>query len=187
MELTFFIAAHTVQFGFVAKRLLTTHRCSGCGWTALAQYQHFICFPYSVPPVSVLGVGEKLGGTWLGQLTQTHQRDILWHITSCWATETEVEEEIFWWFWFFGGNFFLAPKTVVIWGKAGHQSACGRWWVISFVLCFSFHWWESVLTHNCLDFVLSHPADGDKEWTVGYVSAWLLVGVNSPQEWTDDL
>lgn len=136
MELTFFTAAHTVQFGFVAKRMLTTHRCFGCGWPALAHYRGFICFPYSVPPVSVLRVGEKLGGTWLGQVTQTHQGDFLWHITSCWATKTEVEDEVFWWFWFLWGIFSLAHKGCCCLEEG--WTSVSLWEVVSDFLCFVF-------------------------------------------------
>lgn len=175
MELTFFTAARTVQFGFVAKRMLTTHRYFGCGWTALAQYQGFICFPYSVPPVSVLRVGEKLGGTWLGHLTQTHQRDILWYITSCWATKTEAEEEVFWWFWFLWRNFFLGSQGSCYLEEG--WTSVSLWKVKGDFLCFVFFFPLMKLSWHARFLTLFFPAllmgtrsKQSAVWVLGY---WL--------------
>lgn len=114
MELTFFTAAHTVQFGFVAKRMLTTHRCFGCGWTVLAQYQGFICFPYSVPSVSVPRVGEKLGGNMAGTADPNSPKG---YSVTCnvvlgnknWGSGRSV---VFDGFGFFGGIFSWLPRQL---------------------------------------------------------------------------
>lgn len=187
MELTFFTAAHTVQFGFVAKRMLTTHRCFGCGWTALAQYQGFIYFPYSVPRVSVLRVGEKLWGNMAGTADPNSSKR---YSVTCnvglgnknWGRGKSI---LFDGFGFFGGIFFLAPKAV-IWRKAGHQSACGRWWEISFVLHFSFHWWNclyldpQVFSTSFFPILLMGTRSEQS-------AVWVLAGVDSPQKYTEQM
>lgn len=189
MELTFFTAAHTVQFGFVAKRMLTTHRCFGFGWTALAQYQGFTYFPYSVPPVSALRVGEKLGGSMAGTAGPDSPKR---YSVTCnivlgnknWGRGRSI---LFDGFGFFGG-FFLGSQGSYL--EEGWTSV-SLWEVVRDFLCFAFFVplmklflsWPT----SFLDFVLSHLADGDEEWTIGCVGAWLLAGVDSPQKYREQM
>ena len=76
-------------FGFVIRRALITRQCSDSCWAVLAQCQGSL-FPTQHPPVSRLGISKRLGGTQLGQLTPTDQKDIPCLMISCLAITLKV-------------------------------------------------------------------------------------------------
>ena len=85
MELTFLIAAHVeLCFAYVARVVLITNQSFGYCWAVLAEHQGCLSNLSHQRPV---GSGWTNGweGTQLGQLTPTDQRDILYHMTPCWA------------------------------------------------------------------------------------------------------
>lgn len=166
--------------------MLTTHRCFGCGWTALAQYQGFIYFSYSVPPVSVLRIGEKLGGN----MTETADPD----------SPKGYSETC---------NILLGNKN---WGRGrsilmilvslggfvlGSQGSCyleegwtsvSLWEVVSDFLFFSFHGWNCLYLDPQVFWLCSFPSCW---WGWGVnsrcVGAWQLAGVDSQQKYREQM
>lgn len=89
-------------------------------------------FSCSAPLESRLGVGKKFWeGKQPGQQTQTGQGDIPYHIVSCSAINLGLQNKNV------GGV--CLPGPTIAWGLAGHQSAHGRWLVISLASLFFFH------------------------------------------------
>lgn len=159
--------------------MLTTHRCFGCGWTVLAQYQGFIDVPYSVPAVSVLRVGAKLGGNMAGTADPNSPKGYLWHVTSCWATKTEVEEEIFKRFWFLS----WFPRQLLFGGRLDiSQPVEGGEWFPLFCVFLSTKETAFILTHKFSRLCCFPSHWWEEEGTISCVGAWLLAGVDSPQK-----
>ena len=76
IELIFFLVAGTVLcFGFRMRIMLITHRCFSCCWAVLTLVKDFSA-SHALPARSWEGAQP-------GQLTQTGQRDIPYHVTSC--------------------------------------------------------------------------------------------------------
>lgn len=161
--------------------MLATHRCFGCGWTALAQYQGFIDFPYSVPTVSVLRVGEKLGGNMAGTADPNSPKG---YSVTCnivlgnknWGGGRSILMVLV----SLGGYFLGSPGSCYL--EEGWTSV-SLWEVMSDFLCFVFLFPLMKLSlswpTSFLDFVLSHPTDGGLGVKISCVGAWLLAGVTT--------
>lgn len=88
-EITFFTPACLfLCLGFLTKAGLVTHHCSSCYWTMFAESRLLLFL--TLPPCNdSLAVGQSLGGSQLGQLTQSNQKDNPYYIETSWsATKT---------------------------------------------------------------------------------------------------
>lgn len=71
-EITFFTHCIFLCLGFLTKARLATHHCFNCCWAVFSMSKLLLFL--TLPPCSDQpGVGQRLGGTQLGQLTQTNQ------------------------------------------------------------------------------------------------------------------